>query len=59
MENYNYLGVPLNVSFMLASPLIGASIDVYANIHKHPDYGLALNLLIGKIRDKKKSINKL
>jgi hypothetical protein len=52
-DTYNYIGLPLNVSFMLTSPFIGLSIDLYANIHKHPDYGFTLNTHFGKIRGKK------
>jgi hypothetical protein len=52
-DTYNYIGLPLNISFMLSSPFIGLSIDLYANIHKHLDYGITLNTHFGKIRDKK------
>lgn len=50
-DEFYYLGIPVNVSFMLTSPRIGVSADVYANIHKHPDYGISLNVHLGKIRD--------
>lgn len=59
IDKYNYVGLPINISFMSTTPVIGACIDLYVNIHKYPDYGIALSMLIGKIRDKKKSINKL
>jgi hypothetical protein len=52
-DDYSYIGMPLNISFMITSPFIGLSIDLYANIHKHPDYGVTLNTHFGKIRDKK------
>ena len=52
-DNYNYVGFPMEVSFVLTSSIVGLSLNLYANIHKHSDYGVALNLLLGKIRDKK------
>lgn len=53
-ELYNYVGLPIDISFALISLKIGGSIDAYVNIHKHPDYGLTLNLLLGKICSRKK-----
>ncbi|MBI4945118.1 MAG: hypothetical protein HY840_01805 [Bacteroidetes bacterium] len=52
-DNYNYIGFPIEVCFVLTSPIVGLSLDIYANIHEHSDYGVALNMLLGKIRDKK------
>lgn len=53
-ENFNYIGLPLEVSLVFTKPIIGLGIDFYANFHKHSDYGITLNILIGKIRQKNK-----
>jgi hypothetical protein len=49
-DNYNYIGVPINLKILLTSPIIGLSLDLYANIHKHFDYGLIVSANIGRIR---------
>ncbi len=49
-ENFNYIGFPLEVSFILTKPVVGMSIDLYANLHKYPDYGIRINFLLGKIK---------
>jgi hypothetical protein len=53
-DNSPYIGLPLEVSFIFAKPIVGMSVDFYANIHKHSDFGIKLNMLIGKIRTKQK-----
>lgn len=53
-ENFNYIGLPLEVCLVFTKPKIGVSLDFYGNIHKHPDYGVTINLLLGKIRLKTK-----
>ncbi len=50
-DNYNYVGLPINFKIIFTSPIIGLSIDLYANIHKHFDYGLILSANFGRIRD--------
>lgn len=50
-NDYNYFGVPLEVSYILGGPHLGFDIDLYANFHRHSDYGMALNFIFGKIRD--------
>lgn len=52
---YNYIGLPMNVNFMLSSQHFGIGLDIYANFHKHTDYGLRLSLHLGFIRNLKKS----
>jgi hypothetical protein len=52
--NYKYYkfkcwGVPLAISFMWKTTHYAFSIDLYANIHKHPDFGIVLNNHLGKI----------
>jgi len=54
-DNYTYIGLPINISFMSTKPAAGLSVDIYVNIHKHADYGLTLNLHFGNIRDKEKT----
>lgn len=49
-ENFNYIGFPIEVSFILTKSKIGMSLDLYANLHKYPDYGIMINILLGKIR---------
>lgn len=50
MNNYNYLGVPIEFTILWATPRNGFSIDAFVNFHKHSDYGLRLNYNIGKIQ---------
>lgn len=52
-DTYIYIGLPLEVNFMLTARQVGTSLNMYVNLHKHPDYGLSLNLLLGQIKDKK------
>lgn len=51
-EDFNYIGLPFNISFMLTSPIIGTSLDFFVNFHKHTDFGMTLNLHLGKIRNR-------
>jgi len=51
-DSYRYIGLPVNFKILLTSPYIGLSLDLYANFHKHSDYGLTLGINFGKIRDK-------
>lgn len=51
-DKYNYVGLNIEFTCMWTTPFIGASIAIYANIHKHSDYGVAVCYLLGKIRDK-------
>jgi hypothetical protein len=52
-DKYNYIGLPIEINFILTTSIIGTSLGIYANAHKHPDYGLTISWLLGKIRDKK------
>lgn len=49
-DNYYYFGVPINFKILFTSPIIGLAVDLYANIHKHPDYGLIFSANFGRIR---------
>lgn len=50
MQTINYKGLQLETTLILTSPNVGMSINFFANLHPHPDFGLSLNLLLGKMR---------
>jgi hypothetical protein len=52
-DNYNYVGIPLTLGCIVTIPAGGIGLDLYANVRKHPDYGLTLSLNLGSIRDKR------
>ena len=53
-DNFNYIGLPIDIKILWTSPIVGINLDLYANIHKHTDYGIIISIDIGKIRDMKK-----
>lgn len=55
-EDYHYLGLSLNGKILWTSPFAGLSLDVYANVHKHPEYGLILSVNAGNIRKRQKQL---
>jgi len=50
---YKYIGLPIDLKILFTSPFVGLSLDLYANIHRHSNYGVVFSLNFGKIRDKK------
>jgi hypothetical protein len=54
IEHLTTVGVPLNISFLWKKEHYAFSIDLYANIQKHSEFGIVLNNHIGKIGAKKK-----
>lgn len=50
LDNYNYWGIPIDLTLLWTTQRNGFSIDAYVNFHKHSDYGLRLNYNIGKLR---------
>ena len=48
-EEYNYVSLMIELNCIVAGPTAGMGIDIYANLHKNADYGVAVSLLLGKI----------
>lgn len=47
-NQFHYLGAQFECSILWIGRKIDAGLDVYVNIHKHPDYGFALNWILRK-----------
>jgi hypothetical protein len=54
-EKFEYFGVPILLSFTKTkNSYFGAGLDLYINIHKHPDLGIMIHFDFGYIRKKNK-----
>lgn len=59
-DTFSYIGVPINIGVMCFSPdPLGVSLELYINLHKHPDYGIMLKFHLGRLRQRKKSYHNL
>lgn len=53
-DEHTYWGIPIDLTILSTSPYLGFGLDFYTNIHKYADYGIRLNYIFGKIRERDK-----
>ncbi len=50
-DKFDYVGLNLNLEFMWTpTKYFGVGVNVFENIHKHPDFGFGFNIIIGRLR---------
>ena len=54
MDDFKYIGIPINIKILWTTPYVGVSLDLFANIHKYSDFGFIFSINLGKIMDRKR-----